>query len=206
MDRKQIHKKVLEAQTTEELMDAYDLWAAQYDSDLLTEMGYIAPSLTTAILKKHVADHDARILDVGCGTGVVGSLLAESGFTSVDGLDYSEAMLAKAKLKKVYRRLFQADLTTSLVIEDNSYDGLISVGTFTLGHVGPDAFAELIKITRPGGIICCTVRQEAWKEHDYRRRTIELEMAGQWELKEMQTVDYIREEGSICVVLVYNVV
>ncbi|MDJ0622165.1 MAG: class I SAM-dependent methyltransferase [Desulfocapsaceae bacterium] len=206
MDRKQIHKKVLEAKTTEELMDAYENWADQYDSDLLIEMGYQAPAITTSIFKKHLAVGDSKILDVGCGTGVVGMLLTQSGYTSVDGLDYSQGMLNKAKQKKIYSSLIQADLTKPLDIESNLYDAIISVGTFTLGHVGPDAFAELIRITKPGGILCFTVRQEAWAEHDYRQRTIDFELANKWELMEMQTVEYIREEGSSCKVLVYRVV
>ena len=47
---------------------------------------------------------------------------------------------------------------------------------------------------------------EAWVEHEYRRRTFALEQASQWELREMQTVDYIQEEGSQCKVLVYDAV
>ncbi|MGD9332807.1 MAG: class I SAM-dependent methyltransferase [Desulfobacterales bacterium] len=205
MDRKQIHKEVLEAKTTEELMVAYEKWADQYDSDLLTEMGYQAPAMTTAIFKKHVNEYDAKILDAGCGTGIVGTLLKQSGFTSVDGLDYSQEMLQKANQKQDYSALIKADLTKPLDLDSNQYDAIISVGTFTLGHVGPDAFSELVRITKPGGTICFTVRQEAWVEHEYRQRTMDFELAKKWELKEMQTIAYIREDGSSCKVLVYEV-
>ncbi len=115
-------------------------------------------------------------------------------------------MLQKAKEKQDYRSLIQADLTKPLYLDSHLYDAIISVGIFTLGHVGPDAFSELIRITKPGGIICFTVRQEAWVEHEYRKRTMEFELAKKWELKEMQTVEYIQEEGSSCKVLVYEVV
>jgi predicted TPR repeat methyltransferase len=205
MERKQIHQEVLEAKTTDQLMAAYKKWADQYDSDLMTQMGYKAPAITTSIFAKHLARADAKILDVGCGTGVVGALLAQSGYTAVDGLDYSQEMLQKAKQKRIYKQLIQADLTKALDLPNNLYDAIISVGTFTLGHVGPDAFSELIRITAPGGIICLTVRQEAWIEHEYRKRTLEIELAEKWQLREMQTVEYIREEGSRCKVLVYEV-
>ena len=196
MDRKEIHKEVLGAKTTEELMNVYKKWADQYDSDLLTEMGYKAPAITTSIFKKKLSGYDARILDVGCGTGIVGALLAQSGYTSVDGLDYSQEMLEKASQKRIYNALIRADLTKPLDLDSNLYDAIISVGTFTLGHVGPDAFSELIRITKPGGTICFTVRREAWIGHKYRERTLELEVAKKWELKGMQTVEYIQEEGS----------
>ncbi|MBF0289782.1 MAG: class I SAM-dependent methyltransferase [SAR324 cluster bacterium] len=147
MDRKQIYQQVLKAKITEELMDAYKKWADQYDSDLLTEMGYKAPAITTSIFQKSLTGYDSKILDVGYGTGIIGTLLTQSGYTSVDGLDYSKDMLQKTKQKQEYKSLIQADLTNPLDLDNNLYDAIISVGTFTLGHVGPDAFSELIRIT-----------------------------------------------------------
>ena len=205
MNRKQIHKEVLAAKTTEELMAVYEKWANQYDSDLLTEMGYQAPAITTSLFKKHLSNAEAMILDVGCGTGIVGTLLIQLGYSSIDGLDYSPGMLEKARKKQQYNSLIQADLTKPLNLESNLYDAIISVGTFTLGHVGPDALSELIRITKPEGIICFTVREEAWVKHEYSGRIKEFEAEKRWRVREMQTVEYIREEGSNCKVLVCEI-
>ena len=51
----------------------------------------------------------------------------------------------------VYRDLIEADLTHPLVIDDDTYAGAVSVGTFTRGHVGPAALAEVVRIVRSGG-------------------------------------------------------
>jgi len=203
--RKAIHDRVLNATSTEELMAAYGDWAEKYDGDLMGEMGYVAPMMTSELLLNTLPDNEACILDAGCGTGLVGELLYRKGYRNIDGLDYSPEMLAKAKEKSVYQRLDRQDLTQSLDIEDNVYDAVISVGTFTCGHVGPKAFDELIRITQPGGCICFTVREQAWGEDDYHQKLHAFEKNGRWALQELRTTDYLQQEGSRCKVCLYEV-
>ena len=114
---------------------------------------YVAPTIAVNEFQSHLQGKQIVILDAGCGTGLVGALLSEKGYRIIDGLDYSPQMLEKANEKQVYRDLAQADLTASLDISDNQYDAVISVGTFTCAHVGPVAFNELLRITKPGGYI-----------------------------------------------------
>ena len=196
--RKSIHDRVLNAENLEELMAAYDEWAAKYDDDLLGEMGYVAPIIASNLLKDSLVDKEARILDAGCGTGIVGGILQEHGYRHIEGLDYSPTMLAQAEAKDIYQALHRGDLTNALEIDDHIYDAIISVGTFTCGHVGPAAFDELVRITRPGGYLCFTVREQAWDEEDYQAKVGELESRGRWELQETLTADYIRQEGARC--------
>jgi predicted TPR repeat methyltransferase len=203
--RKAIHDRVLNATSTEELMAAYGDWAEKYDGDLMGEMGYVAPMMTSELLLNTLPDNEARILDAGCGTGLVGELLYRKGYRNIDGLDYSPEMLAKAKEKSVYQRLDRQDLTQSLDIEDNVYDAVISVGTFTCGHVGPEAFEELVRITRPGGWVCFTVREQAWAEDKYRHRIEDMEGRGLWARQKLTAADYIRQEGARCKLGLYRI-
>ena len=55
-----------------------------------------------------------------------------------------------------------------------------------------------MRITRPGGYLCFTVREQAWDEEGYQTRIGELESRGRWELQEKLTADYIRQEGARC--------
>ena len=203
--RKDIHERVLKASSKEELMAAYGEWAEKYDNDLIGEMGYVAPMISSKLLQRYIDRKDARILDAGCGTGVVGECLNKDGYSNLEGVDYSQQMLDKAREKCIYSTLNLSDLTKTLDISDNVYDAIICVGTFTCGHVGPEAFSELIRITKPGGYICFTVREQAYEEDGYRSKMRKLENDGIWELQELYSTDYIQQEGSTCKVCLYKV-
>lgn len=202
--RKEIHKRVLNAKSREELATAYDEWAERYDQDLVDEMGYVAPTLACQQLLGHLENPHAKILDAGCGTGLVGAYLYKHGYHNLEGFDYSAKMLECAETKGVYKNLHRGDLTGSLALADNSYTAIISVGTFTCGHIGPEAFSELIRITIPGGYICFTVRDKAWKEDNYRKAMDDIERRGLWRLIEETMTDYILEDESNCVICVYQ--
>ncbi len=203
--RRDIHDRVLNATSTEELMTVYGEWAAKYDHDLLEEMGYVAPMAACDLLKRYLDRKTARILDAGCGTGIVGQLLYQDGYRNIEGLDYSPQMLAQAERKEIYTALHRGDLTKVLAITDDAYDAVISVGTFTCGHVGPEALDELVRITSPGGFLCITVREQAWEEDDYRAQVKKIEDRGRWVQQELLTADYIREEGARCKVCLYTI-
>ncbi len=203
--RKPIHERVLNASSKEELKAAYRDWADQYDSDLINEMGYVAPKIASDLLIKYLDDANAQILDAGCGTGLVGSIMHKCGYTNIEGIDYSPDMLEKAAQKGVYSSLIEGDLMKALNIADHKYDAVISVGTFTCGHVGPQALDELVRITKAGGYICFTVRGQAWDEDQYGPKIQEITNAGAWEIKEMCTADYIQQEGSSCKACLYRI-
>ena len=107
-------------------------------------------------------------------------------------------MLAQAESKGVYSTLIQADLTQPLAIEDGAYAAAVCVGTLNLSHVGPEAIAELIRVTRAGGPICFTVREEAWVRDDYAGTIAEHERSGACRSIEVREIPYIEEEGSSC--------
>lgn len=52
----------------------------------------------------------AKVLDLACGTGLVGQYLAEHGFKNVYGIDISERMLEEASIKGAYKQLDQHTL------------------------------------------------------------------------------------------------
>jgi len=58
--------------------------------------------------------------------------------------------LAVAAEKGLYRDTIPGDLTAKLPIEDGVYDAVVSSGTFTHGHVGPDALDELLRVAKSG--------------------------------------------------------
>lgn len=197
--------KVYTAENHEELMDAYKDWATQYDDDTVGKFGYVAHAATGKALHRALDEPRACVLDAGCGTGLVGEVLRGMGYKRLDALDYSQEMLDEAEKKGLYRRLLHADLSKPLDIADNQYDAVACAGTFTYGHVGAEGFDELVRITRPEGIVCFTIRQGAYEDHGYRRHMIDLERRDAWELLEMVDTDYLVNEGVSCKLCTYKV-
>ena len=184
-----------DAQTADELAEAYKNWAGEYDRDTLDTMGYVGPHVAAAMLDYHLDSKKSRVLDAGCGTGLVGEHLHRMGYQNVDAMDFSEAMLDEAEKKGVYRQLLQKDLNQQLDIPDDSYDATICVGTFTYAHVGPHVLEELVRVTRPGGHICFTIRDGVYKEQGYRSKMLQMESCAKWELQELREHDYLIKEN-----------
>lgn len=197
--------KVYTATNHDELMDAYKDWAADYDSDTVGSFGYVAHIASAKALDEVLQDTNARILDAGCGTGLVGEVLQEMGYSNMDALDYSQEMLDEAERKGVYKRYMQADLSKPLNLPDNCYDAIVCTGTFTYGHVDASAFNELVRVTRPGGAIVFTIRDGAYQEYGYRARMIDLERDNSWELMSMYDEDYLKNEDVTCKMCTYKV-
>jgi SAM-dependent methyltransferase len=129
----------------------YGAWAESYDDSFGRAWGYVAPREIAAILKAEIGP-SAEILDIGAGTGLVAEHLPG---LVVDAIDITPEMLDVSRSKGLYRALILGDLTRALDIPDASYDAVISCGTFTHGHVGPECFPELLRITRPGAVFAC---------------------------------------------------
>ena len=134
----------------------YRDFAHHYDNSFAATLGYVYPSaVANTLLTCRLPD--GPILDVGCGTGLVGAeLLRAQPDLLVDGIDISPEMLSVAAQKSLYRRLFEIDLTADVAAVQNfcadvgGYAGLISAGTFTHGHLGPEPIAKLISCCRSG--------------------------------------------------------
>ena len=166
----------LNSTSVAETLTTYEKWAATYDQDVAAEE-YVAPDLASEYLASCFASSglsSATILDAGCGTGLVGKRLAERGASRIDGIDLSPAMLQVAKGTTVYRSLAIEDLSRQLDIPSASYDAVVCVGTLTEGHVGPEAFDELVRVVKPDGFLVVTVRQSIWQSNGYENKVEEL--------------------------------
>lgn len=198
-------QETYEAKTSKELNQAYEKWAPMYEHDTINNMGYVAPVQASRLLDGYLESQESSILDAGCGTGLVGKALSELGYGKLEAMDCCEHMLAEAEKKNIYGKLLQADMNQQLKIPDNSYDASICVGAFTYAHLGPDAFNELARITRPQGFVCFTIRDGAYQEYGYRSRMLELEEKGTWELQQMIHDPYLVDEEVTAKFCLYKV-
>ena len=176
-------ERVYASRSNEELAANYDAWAQTYEEDTINNWGRRDPQVCVDVFVRHVPP-DAKVLDAGAGTGLVGVLLAERGFTSLVGVDLSDGMLREARSKGVYRELHKMVLGERLEFPDSLFDAVISVGVFTQGHAGPEAFDEIIRVVRPGGKIAFGLRTDVYEEQGFDAKQDELERNRKWRLIE----------------------
>ncbi|MDB4111062.1 methyltransferase domain-containing protein [Yoonia sp.] len=139
----------------EEVKALYRTWSHSYDVVFSDSQGYQLPRKVAAAFVG--AGGMGPVLDVGAGTGLVGGLLRRMNIKDINGIDLSEDMLDVARMKGDYRGLYAGDVTQPLELVDAPYMGVVSAGTFTLGHVGPDALGHLLNIAASGAVFVISV-------------------------------------------------
>ncbi|MCY3636608.1 MAG: methyltransferase domain-containing protein [bacterium] len=147
--------KVYDVEGPEDNKELYAEWAETYDSGFVVDSRYVYPRQVAEVFCDGFAHLDQPVLDVGCGTGIVGTELARLDVSVIDGIDLSPEMLAEAEAKThdgrpLYRQLFEADLTGPTELADGAYAGIVSAGAFTHGIFGPETISELLRVARPG--------------------------------------------------------
>jgi predicted TPR repeat methyltransferase len=164
--------------TADEARELYDAWAPSYDDhDVSEAMGY-APPERMAERVAGLVPSDADVLDAGCGTGLVGVALADRGFRSVDGLDLSPGMVARARKRRAYHDLGPADLTARLPGASDKFTVLTCAGALQPGHLGPSALTEFVRVVVRGGYILATVGEREWTDSDYEANVARLAAHG----------------------------
>ena len=146
----------------------YDDWAESYDSGFAASKGYDYPRLIAEYFVDRVSPDQSPVLDIGCGTGLVGVSLRKEGWSSeLTGVDISQGMLEVAKRKKVYQKLICADLNETLQLPQSHFGGMISAGTFTHGHLGPEVLFHLFHLARPGAHAVIGINAEHHGNQDF---------------------------------------
>ena len=181
--------------TSEELLKYYQNWTKKnkYNQDMIS-WKYTAPQETVLVLKKYALNSKCKILDAGCGTGLVGIELKKYGYSNIEGVDFSQSMLDLVP-QDIYRKIEKIDLNKSLKFKDDMYDIVMCVGTFTYGHVKPKALDELIRITKNMGLICFTINEGIYEEYGFDKKIKELSDNKSWKVKEFFKSDYITTKG-----------
>ena len=179
MAKHEILDRVYGSRNLDDLREAYDSWAATYDSTVSGDFRYRGHQMVVGSVRPHLPDA-AAILDAGAGSGMVGLSAFRAGFVNVDAMDLSVGMLEIAKERGVYRDVHTGVLGESLDYPDNAYDAILSSGVFTPGHAPPSSFDELIRIVKPGGLVCFTLRHDQTPP-GFLEKFAELSGAGLWE-------------------------
>ena len=145
----------------------YAKWAATYESDFVANQGYQHPKVISDLFHSELPQV-SKVIDIGTGTGLVGKHLLELRPNLViDGIDISPEMLAEAKKKNVYRNLYERDLTKPVFETEAPYDALITIGTFTHGHLGIEVLDNLFPLVKTDGYFVIAVNEKYFHEHNF---------------------------------------
>lgn len=171
--------QVYSAASQEEIEEAYDAWANQYDADLFS-FGYRLPAVAAAVFGRFVDIDAAPILDAGCGTGLQTEPLVMAGYGPFTGFDLSNEMLAIARRKNLHESLHKMALGGGLGFDADSFAVSFCIGTITPGHAGPEAFRDLIRVTEPGGLVIFSLRTDKGQDPVYPDAVIHHEREHDW--------------------------
>ena len=169
--------KTYKTSGAEAVRDLYDDWANSYEQEV-GENGYAMPTRLAAALRDTVPDTDTPILDYGCGTGLSGQAFAEAGFTTIDGMDPSEGMLAKCREKGLYRDLVLLDLDADLPIAHAQYAAIMAVGVISTGAGPASLMDDLMALLPKGGFFGLSLNDHALADPEYPAGIQRLKDAG----------------------------
>src|SRR5262245_41874300 len=131
-------------------------WKTLYSDDRLLPTIYQDRHNTAlAWIQDLGLDRSARILEVGCGAGLITSALASEGYT-VNALDSTLTMLQMTRSAISRRcvkdrvRMYSADVH-ALPFRPHTFDLVIAIGVIPWLHSEHLALQEMRRVLKPGG-------------------------------------------------------
>jgi predicted TPR repeat methyltransferase len=144
----------------------FDDYAATFDKHLVRNLNYRGPELLRAAVRRARAAYGQklwceRVLDLGCGTGLVGQAFAGA-YAAIEGVDLSPRMLAVARTTRLYDGLHEGDLLGFLKGQtDRTADLVVAADVFVYMAALDDVFSEVHRVLMRGGLFAFTVQAHA---------------------------------------------
>ena len=118
----------------------FDHYAGNFEKSLIDKLDYQTPRMLTEIIREHSQSSLGSVLDLGCGTGLIGKEIGKY-CSNLHGVDLSKPMLDQAKKKNIYDKLSHYNLADFLSTETLNFDYFIAADVFV--YIG-----ELLEIFR----------------------------------------------------------
>lgn len=132
--------------------DTYSDFAGSYNHTLLNTFHYQSHLAMAGALKILQPVPHSMWLDLGCGTGLVGLALADTGLSlALTGMDFSAEMLAKAP-EEIYGKRVLADATQPFPFRDRLFEGVVCAGLMEHLVQSAHVVQETARVLKPGGL------------------------------------------------------
>ena len=129
----------------------FDEFAGTFDQHLVVELKYKLPRDVAQMIHAWHPDKKVDVLDLGCGTGLLGACLGAMEGVLV-GVDLSTEMIRQAHRHGVYHRFHQVNLLDALQATPADHYHVITA-LDVLVYIGQldSAFANAFRVLLPGG-------------------------------------------------------
>ncbi|CAA6804364.1 MAG: Methyltransferase type 11 domain protein (Fragment) [uncultured Thiotrichaceae bacterium] len=149
-----------------DVVERYTQFAPVYNQSV-DDWGYQCYR-TAADALEHYLPTNAPILDAGCGTGLVGQVLAQHGYRDVTGIDISQDMLEQAEATGHYQQVKAQDLSqTPYPFADNHFAAIACVGVFSLIADPAPVLREFCRLVRSQGYLVFTQQEVLFEQYGY---------------------------------------
>jgi predicted TPR repeat methyltransferase len=140
------------------IRDVFDQFSDHYEESLVNNLHYRVPERLFSIVMGEIHRSSfTSLLDLGCGTGLLGDYF-HNVVDTMHGVDISSKMIEKAELKGTYDQLFNEEVCTFLdLCEPSSYDLLIAADVFTYIGELDDVFAKAKRGSTDNVLFCFSV-------------------------------------------------
>ncbi len=166
----------------EYLRTVFDGYADRFEQHLIA-LGYRVPGLIRAALLKHTTiaagERLGPVLDLGCGTGLVGVVLSDLALAPLVGVDVSPRMLASAAAKQLYAELRETDLMQFLADDVTRWQAILAGDVLVYFGALREVLACVHSRLEPGGWFVFTVEELLPGHHD------KMHGDGDWVLERM---------------------
>lgn len=157
----------------EKLSPEYDLYLGNLNIPVLEKLVEI---LSVQERLSKTLNKNSSILEVCCGTGLLGQCLRKAGFTGkLDGLDGSQGMIKQAtKLENVYTELYTEKLRPdgNTSVPKRNYDVVISGHAFFPNSLDADHIGMLFDFLKVRGLFLFNLRYDIVEGMDKMMRYV----------------------------------
>ncbi len=162
------------------------------DTDF-AESSFVAPLHAVELFAK-IVPTDACIIEFGCGTGMVGELLAQKKYQQPIGLVSDAQTREKATERNCYLSLREHDLTGPLA-DDVRYDAGICVGVCGFGSVKATHLVHMNSVLVEHAPLILTIDGRAWTDQNWAEQLEDAQQADRFDIEYINTIPYLADEG-----------
>lgn len=174
-ERKKLYQAIIEDPTGIRSQEWYTKNAELYEQQHKNH-DFMYHKECMEIFKKTVSQKDCKVIDFAMGTGVMGEMLRNEGYTGqLDGMDRNPSMMKFAKAKGIYTNIWTVDIGPEKIkeIDDDSYDNGVVAGSVGRGQVEFNSLPTMIRAIKTGGYLFITMSQFHTQYEEFTIKALE---------------------------------